>query len=101
MVLLRAAVSLLILGSALASENRASAEVVLAQAKHSAWVIEPISTNVAGITFAAEELQKYLRQMGGAKLPIVSKAGQRKAIVIGLRTDLVTKEHVLPPRKAG
>ncbi|MDB6056727.1 MAG: beta-hexosaminidase precursor, partial [Verrucomicrobiales bacterium] len=101
MVLLRFVVSLLILGSTLASESRASAEVVLAHAKHSAWVIAPTSTNVAGVMFAPEELQKYLRQMSGAKVPIVSKAA-RKTIVIGLRADLPADvEQALPPRKAG
>src|SRR4051812_24303578 len=84
-----------------ASQSR-PADVVLAEQKRSVWAIHTISTNVAEVRFAAEELQKYLREINGAKLSIASTPGTGKTIAIGLRRDISSVlAQSLPAQRSG
>jgi len=101
MLHLRVAATLLILS--LVSETRASSEVVLVRpTHHTGWAIHVGSTNVAGVQFAAEELQKYLRQMSDAKLPITTTNLRWSEVFVGLRKDLSWGDRwQLPSEKEG
>ncbi len=54
------------------------------------------------INWAAKELQRYLRQMSGCKLPIVKRTRGKPALAIGLRPELSPEYRaVLPPSAPG
>ena len=88
---------------AFAIQSEAASDVILARGKKSEWVIRAASTNEsAPVQFAAEELQKYLRQMSGAKLAIGRHALRSKEIVICVRKQLSPADrNLLPPKKTG
>ena len=110
------AVPAAILGSALARASAfvlacllistspgASAEPALAvvvENHKSAWRISSPAPGSPRVNWAAQELQKYVHQMAGYKLLIVKKAGNKSAIVVGLRSELSSEDRALLPPPA-
>jgi hypothetical protein len=80
----------------------AADEVILAKGGKSEFAI--VLPAKAGPTerFAASELKRYVKQMSGASLPVVtSRPGNRKPIRVGLRDALREQGLALPPPAKG
>lgn len=74
----------------------------ITQKGQSPWVIMPASPGKPGQSFAVDELQKYLKQITGCKLPIAEYAAKGNALVVGLRDDLTEADRrALPPAAQG
>lgn len=66
------------------------------------WRIVGRSPDDVGVTYAIGELQKYVAQVSGAKLPADNHAWNGPAIVVGLRRDLADDDRAaLPPPAQG
>ena len=83
-----------------ASTESALATVV--ENHKSAWQIVSPAPGSPGVNWAAQELQKYVRQMARCELPLVSKTRGQPAFVIGLRNELSPEDRaLLPPAAKG
>ena len=74
----------------------------IAEGRASDWrIVCPLPASPA-INWAAKELQKYLGQMSGCKLPIVTRTRSKPALAIGLRPELSPEDRAAlpPPRRA-
>ncbi len=95
-------ISVFFLIACLATSVRAADVVVVQQTHHTGWAIHVGSTNVAGVQFAAEELQKYLCKISGSNLPITTTNLRWSEIFVGLRKDLDWADRwQLPSKKDG
>lgn len=76
-------------------------QVILINDHKSDWHIAPFSETKA-IRFACDELQKYLLQISGVKLPVEKDVSYAFNIIVGLRNDLPPKyKSLLPSPKGG
>ena len=66
----------------------------------SEWSIANASGASEVCAWTARELQRYLKQIGGADLPITGGTGDGPAIVVGLRSDLTKSDAALLPDSA-
>jgi len=89
-------------GSAGAAQPSPPQAVRIAEGHASDWRIVCPPPASPAINWAAKELQKYLGQMSGCKLPIVNRTRGKPAIAIGLRRELSPDYRAaLPPPAEG
>ncbi len=72
-------------------------KVTIASRGWSDWLIVEASPESKVCRFAAEELQKYLKQISDCELFIARDAGDYSAVVVGLRSDLRPEDLALLP----
>jgi hypothetical protein len=83
-------------------QSVASQSVNIADNHSSAWRIVCPPPASPAINWAATELQKYLQQISGCKLPIAGRTRGKPGLAIGLRSDLSPDDRAaLPPRGEG
>lgn len=89
--------------SALAAPERVQTNTVgIVAAGKSDWRIVCPPPASPAINWAARELQKYLGQVSGCKLPIVQRTRGKPALAVGLRPELSPEDRaVLPPPAQG
>jgi hypothetical protein len=76
--------------------------VRIIQGRASEWRIVCPPPASPAINWAAKELQRYLRQISGCKLPVVKRTRGKPALAIGLRPELSPEYRaVLPPSAPG
>jgi hypothetical protein len=100
--LLLAPVFALLCYSAMAGsqDNRPVVQVVENHQSH--WRIGSPSLGDAGVSYAIEELRKYIELISGAKLPAGDEPHDGPTIVVGLRRELSPPEQAaLPPPAKG
>src|SRR2546423_739317 len=61
-------------------------------------VVEPSSAD-APLAFATQELQRYLKQMSGAELPVVHAPTKKSAIVLAVRQSQPGNKALEDPRE--
>ena len=74
---------------------RADNAVTIVKDGKSVWHIVTVSKG-APVTFAANELQRYVERMSGCKLPVTQRK-QEAVIVVGLSGNLSAKDKRLLP----
>ena len=74
--------------------------VKIAEGRASDWRIVCPPPASPAINWAARELQKYLGQISGCKLPIVTRTRGKPAVAIGLRPELSPADRALLPPPA-
>ena len=96
------ALALLAVAAATAPERTDTSTVSFVTAGRSDWrVVCPPPASPA-IRWAATELQRYLQQMSGCKLPVAKRVRGKPAVAIGLRPELSPEDRaVLPPPAQG
>src|SRR5215469_8127567 len=67
----------------------------IADSHAAGWRIVCPPPGSPAIDWAALELQKYLQQISGSKLPIVKRARGKPAFAIGLRPELSPSDRAL------
>jgi len=88
------------LAAAAGDQGTPSDAVTIVTAPHSDWRIVSPSATAPGVDWAVKELQKYLFQMTGCELPIVTRPGSKPTFVIGLRARLSRADRALLPPPA-
>ena len=73
--------------------------VTIVQSHKTSWRIIPASKNKS-VTWAAQELQKYLEQISQCQLLIQTNSKSGPAIVVGLREELSSSDKALLPASA-
>src|SRR6185503_9194807 len=58
-----------------------------------------VTTQELPVAFAAQELQRYVKEMSGAELPIVQVPTQRSVIVLAIRSFRQDNEVAQDPRE--
>jgi len=92
----------LFLGSVIERAAEAPAAVTIVENHDSEWRIISPSPNKPGISWAVQELRKYLELMSDAKLRAAEQSQGGPAIVVGLRSDFSREEQsALPPPAKG
>jgi hypothetical protein len=71
--------------------------VRIAESRQSEWRIVCPPPGLPGATWAARELQKYVRQMTGCQLPIVNRTRGKPAFVVGLPNEISPEDRALLP----
>jgi hypothetical protein len=90
------------IGPAIAAQAGSSQTVKIAEGHTSDWRIVCPPPASPAINWAARELQKYLGQMSGCKLPIVNRTHGKPALAVGLRPELSPDYRAaLPPPAQG
>lgn len=82
------------------AEGAPHESVTLAENGKSQWQIVTPRPQTAGVKFACQELQKYVRQMSGCDVPVVDAAAKGPAIVVGTRDELAAADKTLLPGPA-
>jgi len=89
-------------GLAPAAQPGSPQPVTIAEGQASDWRIVCPPPASPAINWAARELQRYLVQMRGCKLPIVNRTRSKPALAIGLRPELSSDyRNALPPSAPG
>jgi len=87
-------------GPATAAPSNSPPTVRIAQDHVSDWRIVCPPPASPAIDWAATELQSYLAQISGCKLPIVKRVRGKPALAIGLRPELAPDDRALLPPPA-
>jgi hypothetical protein len=84
-----------------AAAQEPTAVTVVAEGK-SDWQIQCPAKGLPAVSWAAEEMQTYLRRMSRCELPLAAEESTHPAIVLGKRADLSAEDQsVLPPSPKG
>ncbi len=92
----------LLCGNSTARYQDTPAVVQVVENHQTAWRIVSPSRDDAGVTFAIEELQKYVERISGANLPVDDRPQGGPRIVVGRRGELAKADRTaLPPPAQG
>lgn len=92
----------LLCGNSTARSQDTPAVVQVVENHQTSWRIVSPSRDDAGVTFAIEELQKYVERISGANLPVDDRPQGGPRIVVGRRGELAEADRTaLPPPAQG
>jgi hypothetical protein len=75
-----------------------TATIAIVEKRQSNWRIVVPPKSSPGVKFAAAELQKYIQQISGCRLPIEEQVRRGPAIVLGLLDEVAAGDQALLPK---